>query len=113
MQLQINKKQNATVIQVCAPIAAANEEEIEICYAQINQTLNKNLKNENDCVIVMGDFNSLIGNREKGEKNIMENCRYSKRNDRGEYMVNFCRQNNLKIFLVIFKKIHNIRKREN
>ncbi len=52
----------------------------------------------------MGDFNTQIGQRQVGEEIVMESYNYRTRNERGEYLLNFCHQHNIKIINSFFKK---------
>lgn len=56
-----------------------------------------------------GDFNSQVGRRQKGEEIIIRLYQYGKRNKNGEFLVEFCSENNLKIANTLLKKKYNKR----
>uniref|UniRef100_A0A2A4JIH6 Endonuclease/exonuclease/phosphatase domain-containing protein n=1 Tax=Heliothis virescens TaxID=7102 RepID=A0A2A4JIH6_HELVI len=88
------------ILQVYAPTEASKEEEVESFYNTINETLKCSCKN----VIVMGDFNSKIGQPRPEERLIMKNHGYGVRNSRGERLIEFAYENKLNIMNTFFKK---------
>jgi len=94
-----------TLIQVYAPTSASPEEENSNFYKTLEKTLEKIIVNNNNQLIIMGDFNSQVGQAEgKEEKAVGPYGIQKKRNDRGKYLVHFCMENNLKIANSFFKK---------
>ena len=55
-------------------------------------------------ILIMGDFNAKIGQREEGEENIMGKFGYGERNRRGVRMVEFSMEHNLIVANTYFKK---------
>lgn len=104
LKLNLNGYQ-LNILQVYAPTEASNEDEVERFYDTINETLRKTGKN----IIVMGDFNSKIGNPRPEESLIMKNHGYGVRNNRGERLIDFAYENKLSITNTFFKKPKNLR----
>ena len=83
LKVKLPKNKTLTIIQVYAPAATTEEEEIISFYDRLNEEMEDqkiNLKNQ---LVIMGDFNSQVGDREIGEENIMGPYTYGKRNDSG------------------------------
>ncbi len=59
-----------TYIQIYDPTATAEEKKVEKFYLTIENIL-KDRELERKNLILIGDWNSQIGQRQKGEKNIM------------------------------------------
>lgn len=89
-----------SIIQAYAPTEAAKEEEMEQFYNTINSTINTTHGN----LILMGDFNAKIGIPKPEEHLIMKQHGYGKRNDRGQKLIEFARENKLTIINTCFKK---------
>ena len=104
IKLELKRKSFITLIQVYAPTAMAEETEIEKFYMNLSNTLSKLKINERNKVILMGDFNSQVGERYAEEKHILGPYNYGKRNESGERLLNFCTSNNLKVVNTYFKK---------
>ena len=97
LKIEYKKKHFLNLIQIYAPTAEPNQETCEEFYKSLNETINnKPHKNDNQ-LIIMGDFNSQIGQRESNEERIMGPYNFGKRNDRGKRLVDFCQGNNRKI----------------
>jgi hypothetical protein len=105
VELNVNDKDKIAIIQVYAPTSAASESEISSFYDDLQIAINdfKYCK----WFIVMGDFNSKIGQRENGEEDVMGPHCYGTRNERGDRMIRFARSNELYISNTIFKKRPN------
>lgn len=54
--------------------------------------------------VLMGEFNAKIGMREANENDVMGLFGYGTRNERGEKLITFCRQHELFIANLLFKK---------
>ncbi len=104
MKLKLKRNSRLTLIQVYAPIANSTEKDCEQFYQELMKIYTIQKSGWKDLVIIMGDFNSQIGSRKKEEETIIGPYNYGKRNDRGEKLVQFCLENNLKIINTWFKK---------
>jgi hypothetical protein len=82
---------NLAIIQVYMPTSKANDEEVEEVYAGIEELMKHTKPQDN--VIIMGDFNALVGEGRKGRE--VGNFGLGKRNARGERIMEFCRQNGM------------------
>ncbi|XP_055377940.1 craniofacial development protein 2-like [Condylostylus longicornis] len=85
MQLK-TKKGNINFIQVYAPTAEKDDEEVEKFYEEIKVLL-KNASKE-DCLVVLGDFNAKVGNEEVN--NVAGKYGLCQRNMRGSKLIDFC-----------------------
>ena len=87
----VNK--DLVIIQVYMPTSQYQEEELEQYYEKIEDIIEREKRNA--CIIVMGDWNAVVG---EGEEN-KEVGKYGlgKRNERGERLVNFCKENSMTI----------------
>ncbi|CAF4889161.1 unnamed protein product [Pieris macdunnoughi] len=94
-----------SIIQVHAPTSEASDNEIEKFYEQVRNAM----KHCNKQFILAGDFNARIGKRLPGEERVMgANC-FGKRDQRGDLLLQFCRENDLKIINTQFtKKLKNL-----
>ncbi len=104
MKFKLKRNSRLTLIQVYAPTANSTEKDCEQFYQELTKTYKIQKSGWKDWVIIMGDFNSQIGSRKKEEETIIGPYNYGKRNDRGEKLVQFCLENNLKIINTWFKK---------
>jgi exonuclease III len=86
-------------IQVYMPTSAHTDEEVEDLYSQIEEMIRREEKDS--WIILMGDMNAVVG--EGKEDKIVGNFGYGVRNDRGDMLVNFCRENKLIITNTWFK----------
>ena len=93
---------HVTIVQVYAPILAANNQHIEEFYDQLQEELNS--IPVSDRVMVIGDFNAKVGEREEGEKSAVGRFGFGERNERGDMLVNFCCANNLCITNTFFRQ---------
>ena len=80
---------HVTIVQVYAPILAANNQHIEEFYDQLQEELNS--IPVSDRVMVIGDFNAKVGEREEGEESAVGRFGFGERNERGDMLVNFQR----------------------
>lgn len=102
LELKINGRE-IKIIQVYAPTNSKDttEEQVEEFFDDIQKALSDlNRKQE---IIVMGDFNSQIGQGESYERPTIGKYCYGKRNARGERLLNFCQAHQLTILNTQFK----------
>lgn len=90
---------NVNIIQVYAPTAEKSDELIEEFYDQLKDLM-KLVKN-NEVTIIMGDFNAKVGNESEDE--IVGRYGLGTRNERGDRMVQFCREHKLAICNTFFQ----------
>jgi exonuclease III len=90
---------DVVLIQVYMPTSAHTDEEIEDLYSQIEELIRREEKDS--CIVVMGDMNAVVG--EGKEDKIIGKFGYGVRNERGDMLVNFCRENKLIITNTLFK----------
>ncbi|XP_051513504.1 craniofacial development protein 2-like [Myxocyprinus asiaticus] len=86
------KPLNITVLQVCAPMTDAPEDESKCFYAKIEEALEQVPKKY--IVYIIGN-NAKVGSQE--EWNIVGWFGLGKRNDAGECLVRFCHENHLRV----------------
>ena len=90
---------NYNFIQVYAPTADSDEEEVEAFYEDLQNLLLKVKSRE--MAIVMGDLNAKIG---RGMvESIVGKFGLGDRNDRGDRLVQFCQDNSLAVMNTLFK----------
>ncbi|XP_063546234.1 uncharacterized protein LOC134754088 [Cydia strobilella] len=82
------------------PTGSHPDDEIEKMYDNIDTILDA--VQDNDNLIIMGDFNAVVG--EGIEDNIVGKFGLGKRNKRGDRLVQFCKKNNLFISNTIFQQ---------
>ncbi|CAH2208653.1 jg22101, partial [Pararge aegeria aegeria] len=88
-------------IQVYAPTENCEREEIDRFYILVEAALDfGNTKN----LIILGDFNAQIGKIQKGEEKVFGRYSCGKRSARGQKMVEFALENNLKIVNSTFQR---------
>ena len=96
-------------MQVYAPTNDAEFEAKDDFYDQLQSVLEGVPKH--DLLIVMGDWNTKVGQAEEGEETTISKypLRGGIRNDNGERFVNFCAMNDLLRTSTVFphKDIHN------
>ena len=76
-----------SVIQAYAPTADSSEQEIDVFYEKLEQTLKELPKK--DVKILLGDWNAKIGKDNDGWEAIMHQHGYGERNERGELLLEF------------------------
>ena len=101
LKYEIKRDKILNIFQIYAPTSISPKED----YDTLLESLEKNIHSGNgkDKLIIMGDFNSQIGEREDFENEIMGPYNYGKRNERGRELIQFCRENRLKIVNTFFK----------
>ena len=91
-----------TVIHVYAPTSASSDDEIEILYDSIENTLARTPKK--DIVIVPGDWNAKIGSDNTQHwESVMGKYGYEDRNERGDRLLQFAALQNLYICNIRFQ----------
>ena len=80
---------NFKIIQVYAPDSSHEDEEVENFYSQLEEEMERT--RSGDVVMVIGDFNSKIGNDNRGYEDVMGKFGLGERNERGERMLEFCK----------------------
>ncbi|XP_068237036.1 craniofacial development protein 2-like [Palaemon carinicauda] len=81
------KYKNFKDIQVYAPDSSYEDEDVENFYSQLEEEI-ETIKT-GDVVIVIGDFNSKIGNDRRGYEYVMGEFGLGERNERGQRMLEF------------------------
>ena len=79
------------VIQVYMPTTAHEEEDVDNIYEVLEEKMSK-IKGK-EYTVIMGDWNASVG--EGGEENYIGKYGLGKRNDRGQKLVEFCKQQKL------------------
>uniref|UniRef100_A0A8D8LPD3 Craniofacial development protein 2 n=1 Tax=Cacopsylla melanoneura TaxID=428564 RepID=A0A8D8LPD3_9HEMI len=87
------------ILQVYAPQADKSDMEVELFYDQINEALK--IVKKNDILLVMGDFNSKIGQGSNGLN--VGQYGLGERNERGDRLIQFCTEKDLIITNTYFK----------
>ncbi|CAF4821665.1 unnamed protein product [Pieris macdunnoughi] len=95
-----------TIIQIYSPTEQADMETIGQFYQDLNKAL-QTYAHKN--IIVMGDFNGQIGERQRDEDAIIGPYTYSSkpRSRNGKMLMDFAMENNLTILNTVFKKKKN------
>ena len=101
-----SKGRKVTIIQRYAPTNAANADDKEQFYDQLQATINRAPKKEPK--IVMGDMNAKVGEENTERALIMGKHRVGEENENGELFTDLCTFNDLVIGGTAFphKKIH-------
>lgn len=89
-----------SLIQVYAPTESSDEGKMDKFYYDLEKAIEMADKN----FLIMGDFNSKIGQPKPHEKPIMGNYGYGQRNTKGERLIAFAQANKLSILNTFFKK---------
>src|SRR5580698_3108104 len=87
------------VIQVYMPTSDHSDEEVEDVYEQIEELVAA--QKGNDYLVIMGDWNAVVG--EGREENEVGQYGLGKRNERGERLIEFCKQKKLTVANTWFK----------
>ena len=90
---------NMTLIIVYMPTSTSTEEEVEEIYGEIEDMMEMIGDREN--VVLMGDWNAVVGEGEDGRE--VGKFGLGKRNERGERLVDFCKQMNLTLVNTTFQ----------
>ena len=82
---------NINIITAYAPTSESTEEEIDKFYTELDKTLKETKKEELN--VILGDFNAKVGKGIDGE--VVGEFGLGTRNERGEKLVQFCKDNEL------------------
>ena len=88
-------------MQVYMPTSEHEDNEVEEVYGIIEEILKEGGKGNTD-TIVMGDWNSVVG--DEPYRNIVEPHGLGRKNHRGQMLINFCERNGLIITNTWFRK---------
>ncbi|XP_046966943.1 uncharacterized protein LOC124534950 [Vanessa cardui] len=94
-----------SLIQVHAPTEAANEDEIDSFYSNVNKAITQAYK----YYFILGDFNAKIGQPGRDERLITKRYGYGVRNSRGQRLIEFTLEHKLSILNTFFLKKPNQR----
>ena len=97
---------NISLIEVYAPTTEATDEKVEEFYDQIRTALE--ISQSQDVVFVAGDFNTKVGT-DRFDPDVCGRYGLGTLNERGERLINFCRDHDLFITNAAFK--HHERRR--
>jgi len=86
------------IIQAYMPTTQANDEEVEEIYEKIEELIS--LTNSKENLIIMGDWNAIVGESTDGRE--VGKYGLGTRNERGDRLVEFCRQHDLIITNTLF-----------
>ena len=89
------RHKNVKIIQIYAPDGSHEEEDVEKFYDNLEEEMRRT--KAGDSTIVIGDFNSKIGNDSTGYEDVMGKFGMEDRSERGERMLEFCQRNQLSI----------------
>lgn len=96
------KNKTLNIVQVHAPTADSTEEEKILFYNKLEEIVSS-FKRINNLIVVLGDFNGRVGQRNTGEESIMGPYTYGRRNEGGSKIINFSFSQKLKIVSTFFK----------
>ncbi|XGW11656.1 hypothetical protein V3C99_012831, partial [Haemonchus contortus] len=88
------------IVQVYAPTASAEDDELERFYEEIERAL----KVKSTYTIVQGDFNAVVGSRLDGTEHLLGRYGVGVRNERGNRLVEFAEQHKFSIMNTFFEK---------
>ena len=87
-------------VQVYMPTSSSEDEKVDEVYEQINDIIEA--EKGNDYLILMGDWNAVIGEGEQGRE--VGKYGHGRRNERGEKLVEFCRENKFMVINTWFEQ---------
>lgn len=90
---------SVNILQVYAPNADCEEDDIEIFYSEIRELLV--LPKPHELTFIMGDFNAKVG--AQAVENITGAYRLGTRNDKGNKLIQFCQEESFRITNTWFK----------
>lgn len=103
-------EEKLTIIQIYAPTTSEDILELEQFYNKLQETINRT-REKGHKMIIMGDWNSRIGNKQsKGNGTMGQHGGELTRNENGKRMIEFCLLNNILIGNTFFphKQVHKI-----
>ena len=98
LTLKLSSLHKISIFQVYAPTSLSSQENIDKFYDDLREAIAEDKQQFN---MVIGDFNSKVG---KGKEACFGNYGLGERNERGEHLVNFALEQNMKIANTLFKK---------
>lgn len=104
LRMNFGSRRIINLIQVYAPTSASSQEEIEHFYNKLEETVAEAKRKLHSKLIIIGDFNSIVGSGQKEERQTMGPYGIGKRNERGWVMLRFCQQQRLRIVNSYFKR---------
>lgn len=104
IKMNLGSNNSITIIQVYAPTSIAEKNIVEKFYSQLGEVMNNQKVNKKNRILIMGDFNSQIGQRKEEEEDIMGPYNYGERNESGWRLIRFCQEYQLEIINTLFKK---------
>lgn len=99
LMVVLNTIPTTILIQVYMPTSTHKDEEVEVIYEQLDELL-CSVKAE-DNLFIMGDFNAVVGEEKDGS--VTGKWGLGNRNERGERMINFCKQYDLCVTNTMFE----------
>ncbi|XP_072378028.1 uncharacterized protein [Diabrotica undecimpunctata] len=93
--------EEAEIIQFYAPTSSHTDEEVEIFYESLTQTVNKY---KSTYTIIICDFNDKLGRKLEESENKIGNFGYGTRNKRGETLINYMETNGQYATNIFFDK---------
>ncbi|KAI8426706.1 hypothetical protein MSG28_014412 [Choristoneura fumiferana] len=90
-----------SIIQAYAPTEKAVESETETFYADLAKVIRGYTTNH---IILMGDFNAQVGEKQNNEEYVLGRYGYGKRSPNGQRLVEFLLEHNLTLMNSTFKK---------
>ena len=102
ISIRLNDKQrNITIVQVCAPMSQADEEDIEKVYAKLQSMID--VINYRDILIILGDFNAKLGKGYTTTK-LIGPYGLGERNERGNRLEKLVIENNQAVTNTLFQQ---------
>lgn len=101
--LEIELEENTiwTLLQVYLPTEKCKNEDLDDFYSDLEKAMESvNTKN----LIMMGDFNAQVGERQVGEEKVLGPYSYGKRSKHGQILIEFALEKQLKIINGIYQK---------
>lgn len=99
--LKLNNRYNLQLIHCYAPTSTADDEVVDELYEDITRA--RNLERA-QFVVVTGDFNAKIGEKQLGDSFYIGNYGLGQRNDRGDTLVNYINAEKLFCLNTFYKK---------
>ena len=91
---------NIMVIQDYAPTSNAEEAEVEWCYEDLQDLLERTLKS--DVLFIIGDWNAKVGSQET--PGVTGKFGLGIQNEAGQMLIEFCQENALVIANTVFQQ---------
>lgn len=94
-------KKNWVIFQIYAPTEQAGKSDVEYFYESISEAIKPHYNNN---IIIMGDFNAQVGERQIGEESSIGKFGHGKRSQNGQKLTDFMMENNLTLMNSRFYK---------